>query len=107
MNNTASLPLKVTPILAAHASFFLLPSGGGEEREKNANKQKRTKQTQTHHSHYSGINGIAMGLSTNLLYLQPLALCTRSASALQLLWLSLMLVVSSAYKTLLSKSVAE
>ena len=55
------------PILAAHASFFLLPSGGGEEREKNTNKQKRTKQTQTHHSHYSGINGKAMGLSTSLL----------------------------------------
>ena len=55
-----------TPILAAHASFFLLPSCGGEERE-NTNKQKRTKQTQTHHSHYSGINGKAMGLSTSFL----------------------------------------
>ena len=56
------------PILAAHASFFLLPSGGGEEREKETHKRtEKNKQTQTHHSHYSGINGIAKGLSTKLL----------------------------------------
>ena len=56
------------PILAAHASFFLLPSGGGEEREREEHKQtEKNKATQTHHSHYSGINGIAMGLSTRFL----------------------------------------
>ena len=59
IDNTASLPLKDLQIHTAHASFFLLPSGGGEEREKreNKDKQKESKDKHTHHSHYSGING--------------------------------------------------
>ena len=51
---------------AAHASFFLLPSGGGEERERE--KQKQTnEQSNTLITHISGINGKAMGLSTRFL----------------------------------------
>ena len=50
-------------IAAAHASFFLLPSGGGEERETKQKEQSNKLIT----SHYSGINGKAMGLSTKFL----------------------------------------
>ena len=95
-----------TPILAAHASFFLLPSGGGEEREKIQTNRKE----QSKHKLITHIIQASMAkpwVYLQVFYLQPRALCTRSASALQFLRLSLMLVVSSAYKTLLSKSAAE
>ena len=56
IDNAASLPLKDLRRHTAHASFFLLPSGGGEERRTKTNK-KESKDKHTHHSHYSGING--------------------------------------------------
>ena len=56
IDKAASLPLKDLRIHTAHASFFLLPSGGGEERRTKTNQEREQKQTHTHHSHYSGIN---------------------------------------------------
>ena len=55
IDNTASLPLKDLRIHTAHASFFLLPSGGGEERRTKTNQERAKTNTHTHHSHYSGI----------------------------------------------------
>ena len=96
------------PIIAAHASFFLLPSGGVKrERER---KQKNKQESKDKHKLITHIIQASMAkpwVYSQVCYLQSRALCTRSASALQFLRLSLMLVVSSAYKTLLSKSAAE
>ena len=63
MNNTASLPLKVLQFLQHTLPSFSFPVVGVKREKTNRKEQK----TQTHHSHSSGINGKAMGLSTSLL----------------------------------------
>ena len=46
---------------------FSFPVVGVKRERKIQTDRKEQSKTQTHHSHYSGINGIAMGLSTKLL----------------------------------------
>ena len=107
MNNTASLPLKVFQFLQHMLPSFSFPVVGVKrDREKaQTNKEKQSKHKLITHIIQASL--AKPWVYSQVFYLQSRALCTRSASALQFLRLSLMLVVSSAYKTLLSKSAAE
>ena len=92
-----------SPNSVSHASFFLLPSGGGEERRERNHKQSEENKDKHKHTHTLIIQASMAKpwVYLQVVYLQARALCTRSASALHFLeLLSLMLVVSSLYRAL-------
>ena len=76
IDKAASLPLKDLRIHSAHASFFLLPSGGVKREEQNKTRDE-TKTNEHTTLIYSDINDSIV--YSQVFYLQARALDTRSA----------------------------
>ena len=79
IDNTASLPLKDLRIHTAHASFFLLPSGGGEERRTRQTKGEQ-RQTHTHITHIIQASMAKPWVYSQVFYLQARAMYKKCLS---------------------------